>query len=205
VTIRSGTKLAQLVQRSAAAAADDRCELCSARLEDTHRHILDLAADELRCACRGCALLFEREAAARGHYRLVPQRRVRLDPPAVDSGVPVGLAFYVVQPDGRVLVRYPGPAGATTGVVEPTEWSAWRQHCPQLDDLAPAVEALLVNSARGRSEHWIVPLDDCYRLVAIIREHWTGFSGGRNVWPALDRFFATLAEPRHGRVTVGTG
>jgi hypothetical protein len=37
-----------------------------------------------------------------------------------------------------------------------------------------------------------VPIDDCYRLVAVIRTRWRGFTGGREVWEEIDRFFADL-------------
>lgn len=194
--------LARLIARSRAP-ADDRCELCSAPLPDEHRHVLDLHADELRCTCRACALLFERDAAGRGHYRLVPQRRVRL--PAADdleTGAPVGLACYVVHDDGTVLVRYPSPIGTTTGAVDAQTWQALVARWPQLAQLVPAVEALLVNTARGRRESWLVPIEDYYRLVALIREHWHGMSGGREVWPAVDDFFAGLGSSPHSRITV---
>jgi hypothetical protein len=89
--------------------------------------------------------------------------------------------------------------------MDATTWQALVAAWPQLAEIAPAVEALLVDTARGADEHWIVPIDDCYRLVAVIREHWTGLSGGREVWPAVDRFFAELARPARGRVSIGSG
>lgn len=193
----TGSALARLIERSRAP-AEETCELCGVPLPERHRHVLDLDADELRCACRPCALLFERESAALGRYRLVPERRVRLAEPGAEAAddAPVGLAWYVVQPDGAVSVRYPGPAGATTGVVEPSTWAALVACWPELGGLAPSVEALLVNTARGAGERWIVPIEDCYRLVAVIRRHWQGLSGGRDVWPAVDEFFAGLAHNR---------
>jgi hypothetical protein len=194
--MQSGATLGRLIQRAAPARADERCDLCGAPLPETHRHVLDVPADELRCACQACGLLFEREAAAQGQYRLVPRRRLRLDagPGHAELGVPVGLAFFVARPDGTVLVRYPSPVGATTWECDDAAWARLRARWPQLDDVAPSVEALLVNAARGRSEYWIVPIDDCYRLVAVVREHWKGLSGGREVWPAVDQFFAELGK-----------
>lgn len=202
--MQAGTALQRMIERTAKP-AEERCELCSAALPGEHRHVLDLNADELRCACRACALLFERDAAARGHYRLVPRRRVRLDAHGMELAVPVGLAFFVVQPDGSIRARYPSPIGATSWEMDAAAWQALVAAWPQLADLVPAVEALLVDTARGHDEHWIVPLDDCYRLVAVIREHWTGLSGGKEVWPAVDRFFAELAGPAHGRIAIGNG
>ena len=41
-------------------------------------------------------------------------------------------------------------------------------------------------------EHWLVPIDDCYELVGLIRSRWRGFGGGEEVWAAIDRFFDDL-------------
>jgi hypothetical protein len=211
MTLRSAA-LARLIERTSEQAGEDRCDLCGVPLPDAHRHLLDLQDEQVRCVCRACALLFEREAATPDdnrlkprHYRLVPERRIRLAPAEVETGVPVGLAFYVRQPDGQVTVRYPAPAGITTATVDPPAWSALTACWPELTGLVPAVEAFLVNTTRTSNEHWIVPIDDCYRLVALIRQHWTGLSGGRAVWPAVDSFFATLSRPAQGRMVIGTG
>jgi hypothetical protein len=82
--------------------SEERCELCSVPVPPGHRHLLDTEHGEVLCCCQACSLLFDKEAASKGHYRLVPRRRVRL--PAVatkDLGVPVGLAFFVPRADGR--------------------------------------------------------------------------------------------------------
>ena len=39
-----------------------------------------------------------------------------------------------------------------------------------LATLEPDIEALLVNRARGARRHWIVPIDECYALVGLIRD-----------------------------------
>ena len=177
-----------------------RCELCSAPLLARHRHLLDTDAavtGGLLCACQACSLLFSREAASEGHYRLVPQRRTRLAAvPTQDLGVPVGLAFFVPRGDGAVIAHYPSPAGATQWEVDPRAWAGVVEGCPPLRTLAPDVEALLVNTARGAQHHWLVPIDDCLRLVAVVRQKWKGLSGGSQVWPEIERFFAGLVEQR---------
>jgi hypothetical protein len=184
-------------RRTAAADTVERCDLCAVAVPERHRHVLDLHRGELECVCQGCALLFEREAAGRGHYRLVPRDRVRLPEFAPSElGVPVGLAFFVVGDDGAVVAHYPSPIGATQWDVDAENWRAAQERCPALRGLEPGVQALLVNTARGAREHWIVPVDDCYRLVAVIRREWTGLSGGDRVWPAIDGFFVGLHRPK---------
>ena len=63
-----------------------------------------------------------------------------------------------------------------------------------LGSLEPDVEALLVNRARGARQHFIVPIEDPYRLVALMRSRWRGLAGGEDVWEAIEGFFAELSE-----------
>jgi hypothetical protein len=93
-----------------------------------------------------------------------------------------------------VTAHYPSPAGAARWEADPEAWRDVVAQCPPLATLEPDVEALLVNTARSAEEHWIVPIDDCFRMVALVRREWRGLSGGSRVWPAVDQFFAELTE-----------
>ena len=175
----------------------ERCDLCAAELSDRHRHLLDTDRREIRCVCQACSLLFNRQAASDGHYRLVPRRRLRLPGVSTTSlGVPVGLAFFVPRSDGTVDAHYPSPAGATRWEVDQAAWREVVGRCLPLAGMTPEVEALLVNVARGHCDHWLVPIDDCFALVTLVRQEWRGLSGGPHVWPAIDQFFAALTEQR---------
>lgn len=182
-------------QASVRPRAGPSCDLCAEPLASDHRHLLDTDEDGLLCACRACVLLFGRPAASEGRYLLVPQRRGRLpeiSPAAL--GVPVGLVFFVTGPDGHVIARYPSPAGATQWDVPAQQWADAVTACPPLRGVVPQVEAVLVRATPGRAQAWLVPIDDCYRLTAIIRQHWKGLSGGDQVWLEIDRFFDGLRE-----------
>lgn len=197
MTLPAFGALRRVIQRpeAEAAAVGERCELCGLAVSTEHRHVLEERSGQPLCVCVACALLFEREAAAQGRYRLIPGTRVRLSElDLADVGVPVGLAFFVRQPGGTVLAHYPSPAGATQWEVDADAWAGLARECPQARDMLPGVQALLVNTAFGRHDHWLVPVDDCYRLVALIRRAWRGLSGGSEVWPAIDGFFADLAQ-----------
>jgi hypothetical protein len=174
-----------------AAPAVERCDLCGEPLPPDHRHVLDLDTGRPECACRGCAILFDRGEAGGDHYRLIPQRRValgRLDDRVFAAlGIPVDLAFITVHA-GAVSARYPSPVGLIASAPAP---DAWAQVSAGLPDLGDDVEALLLR--RGR-DAWLVPVDDCFRLAAQLREHWTGFTGGTAVWLQIDRFFDDLEE-----------
>jgi hypothetical protein len=173
----------------------ERCELCSAPIDAEHRHLHDAQERSVRCICRACGLLFNREAASRGHYRLVPQRRVRLPEVApAELGVPVGLAWFVRTDAGSIRAHYPSPMGTTQWEVDPQPWQRVLARSPALATLAPEVEALLVNTAGGQRQCWLLPVDDCYRLSAVVIREWRGLTGGDRVWPAIDDFFAQLTE-----------
>ncbi|WP_199431956.1 DUF5947 family protein [Qaidamihabitans albus] len=191
--------LERVIRRAGArrAEAAEHCDLCSVPVSPAHRHILDTENGELMCACPACWLLFDRDAASNGHYRQVPQRRLRIEPvPTEALGVPVGLAFFVVRDDGTALAHYPSPMGPTRWEVDQEVWRELAERRAELRGLEANVEALLVNTARGRQQHWLVPIDDCFRLVAVVRREWKGLSGGSTVWPEIERFFSELTERR---------
>lgn len=202
-------RLRTLAQRSSAerAAASEQCDLCAAPIATSHRHVLDLRNRELMCSCRPCSLLFDREAAGRGNYRLVPERRLRLETFELSEldwerlRIPVEMAFFFHHSgEGRVMAFYPSPMGPTESQLELATWDELERANPILRTMEPDVEALLVNRARGARKHWLVPIDDCYALVGVIRTRWRGFTGGKEVWQEIDRFFAALdAKAKEGR------
>jgi hypothetical protein len=61
------------------------------------------------------------------------------------------------------------------------------------------VEALLVNRlgySRGYSapEYYLLPIDECYKLVGLIRAYWKGLSGGTEVWQQIAEFFKNVKD-----------
>jgi hypothetical protein len=146
-------------------------------------------------------LLFDRGAAGGDHYRLIPRRRSRLPDSALSPrlwaslGVPVDLAFVVyTSPTEQAVAFYPSPLGVTRHALAPDAWAELQSTHPLLATLSADVEALLVRRTRGHRQLWLVPIDDCYRLVARIRAHWSGFQGGDEVWRQIDEFFEQLPE-----------
>ena len=177
----------------------EQCDMCAAPVPPGHRHLVDLNDRRLLCACRACALLFDSKAAGGGHLRLVPTRRRRLDDFVLDElqwerlRIPVDMAFFFHSTQAeRVSAFYPSPAGPTESLLELEAWTELEAANPVLGELEPDVEALLVSRARDMREHWLVPIDDCYELVGLIRSRWRGFGGGEEVWAAIDGFFDDL-------------
>ena len=182
-------------------AGEEVCELCGRPVADEHRHLAEVQSRRLLCVCRPCSLLFDRTAAADGRLRLIPEHPRRLDALVIDDllwarlDIPVQMAFFVHSSvSGRVEAFYPSPLGPTESALELAAWSELEAANPALAGMATDVEALLVNRTDHRPGHWIVPVDECYRLVALIRSGWRGFSGGGDVWGALDEFFDRLDQ-----------
>ena len=182
-------------------AALEHCELCGEPIPAEHRHLLDLRSGDLMCACRACKILFDRKEAGAGHYRLVPDRRLEIENFRLDDEswaaleIPVDMAFFFHSTRAeRVSAFYPSPAGPTESLLRFDAWKDLEEANPILRSLEPDVEALLVNRARGAREYFIVPIDDPYRLVALIRGRWRGLTGGAEVWEEIESFFAGLSQ-----------
>jgi hypothetical protein len=194
-------RLGRLARRAPGERAEqlERCELCSEPIAEDHRHLLDLDTRELLCSCRACSLLFDRPDATAVRYRVVPGRRLRLERfELADEAwerlrLPVEMAyFFRNSAAGRVMAFYPSPMGATESRLELDAWSEIEAANPVLAGMESDVEALLVNRSRGARRQWLVPIEDCYRLVAVIRTNWRGFTGGKEVWLEIERYFERL-------------
>jgi len=107
----------------------------------------------------------------------------------------VEMAFFLHHSGaGRVVAFYPSPMGATESQLELGVWDELFEANPLLGTLEPDVEAVLVNRARGARQHFLVPIEDPYRLVGLIRTRWRGLSGGKEVWKEIEGFFEELGR-----------
>ena len=192
---------AEKATKAAAEAAQEHCDLCSEPIPPEHRHLLEVSTREMMCACRPCSILFDSEAASEGKYRLMPDRRLFLEDFEMSDvqweslRVPVDMAFFFYStPAERVVAFYPSPMGPTESLLKLSAWEELERCNEVLKGMERDVEALLVNRVRGAREHFLVPIDECYSLVGLIRMHWRGLSGGREVWGKIERFFEDLRE-----------
>jgi hypothetical protein len=181
------------------AVAAERCELCSTELAAEHEHLVDLTTRQLTCACQACAILFSGNANPK--YRRVPRRILYLKNFQLTDAqwdallIPIGMAFFFrSSASEKVVALYPSPAGATESLLDFESWEEIRLNNPVIDELEPDTEALLVNRVRGAADYYLLPIDECYRLVGLIRTHWHGLSGGAEMWDVIGRFFTELKE-----------
>lgn len=193
--------LRQFVRKRAAV---ERCEMCGRELAPQHQHLVEPAARKLICSCDACAVLFEGQGATK--YRRVPRDvQFLVDFELSDAQwdglmLPIEMAFFFKStPHGKVIALYPSPAGPIESLLSLETWEDIERANPPLSSMVPDVTALLVNRvghARGAApaEYYLVPIDECYKLVGLIRTHWRGLSGGAEIWREIADFFGGLRK-----------
>jgi len=190
--------LRRLASRAGGAGAPlERCDLCAVEIPDDHRHLLHVDERRIVCVCQPCFFLL----AGQGAYRPSGARTVWLPdlvlPEELWRGfrIPIGLAIlFRSSATGGIVALYPSPAGATESELELEAWEELIAATPILESLEADSEALIVNRLADPPAYAIAPIDQCYRLVGLIRSSWRGLSGGREVAEAVETFFAGLAR-----------
>jgi hypothetical protein len=182
----------------------ERCELCAAELLPEHEHLLEPVKRKVVCACGACAILFSNRGQTK--YLRVPRRVRSLPDFQLTDGqwdslmIPINMAFlFESTPQNRVVALYPSPGGPIESMLALDCWNDIVRDNPGLREMQPDVEALLVNRiaqsrSAGPAEYFVAPIDECYKLVGLIRGSWRGFSGGTEVWREIGKFFAGLKE-----------
>ncbi len=176
--------------------------MCARSIAAEHDHLIELKTRQLSCACPACAVLFSGQTGMR--HKRVP-RRVRLledfrmsDAQWDGLRIPINLAFFFhSSTEGRTLVFYPSPAGPTESLLPLDTWQDVVRDNDVLQDAQTDVEALLVNRSAhargaGPAEYYLLGIDECYRLVGLIRARWKGLHGGSEVWQSIGDFFDEL-------------
>jgi hypothetical protein len=182
----------------------EHCDLCGAALAAEHEHLLEPAIRRLICACQACAILFGEQSGQR--YKRVPSRIRSLPGFQLTDAqwdglmVPINMAFFFASSaSGKMIAMYPSPAGATESLLPLETWDQIAAENPALQSMEADVEGLLVNRlgpGRGfpANQHFLLPIDQCFKLVGLVRTNWRGLSGGEELWQALGQYFATLTE-----------
>ena len=163
-------------------APEERCEFCGVGISARHGHVADTHDHRLLCVCRPCHLLFAPDGAGGGRYRGVgddgaPRRRPGARRGATgtasrsrstwrsSSGTATRTRFHAF---------YPGPGGATESTLDLASWTTVLDANPEIAGLMPDVEAVLLRHHDPGFSALVTPIDVCYELVGIVREHWEG-------------------------------
>jgi hypothetical protein len=193
--------LRQFARRRPAA---ERCEMCSRELLPEHEHLVEPASHKLICSCDACAILFHGQSGSK--YKRVPHEVYFLKDFALSDGqwenltIPIEMAFFFKStPQEKVIALYPSPAGAVESLLPLETWNQIAETNPVLSEMEADVVALLANRVGSKNgaraaEYYLVPIDQCYILVGLLRSQWRGLSGGSEVWRAVDEFFVELKK-----------
>jgi Family of unknown function (DUF5947) len=185
--------LGRLARPSPVEEESEKCEVCGQGLSTDHRHLLELGERRILCACEPCIAM----RSGMENYCPVGTQFLWLDdfefPDELWAAfqLPIGLAFFFRSTGvNAVVALYPSPAGATESELHLESWQKLVELNPILDNLAADAEALVVNRmGDGDPEHAVVPIDECYRLVGLIKSTWEGISGGAAIENAVPKFF----------------
>ena len=157
--------------------------------------MLHLVDRRIVCTCEACWALYSGNA----EYRPTGMRTVWLEDFSCDPEtwaafqIPIGLAFFMRSTITQSVVAfYPSPAGATESELTLEAWEALVAANPVLEELDSDAEALVVNRMSDPAQYAIVPIDQCYGLVGLIKSRWEGISGGSAIETAVPEFFAGL-------------
>jgi len=175
--------------------ADERCDICHTTVPDDHRHMLHLVDRRIICSCEACWALY----SGNPEYRPTGMRSLWLDRFECDEQtwagfrIPIGLAFFMRSTvTESVVAFYPSPAGATESELSLESWDALVASNPVLEHLDTDAEALVVNRLTEPPQYAIIPIDQCYALVGLIKSRWEGISGGSAIEQAVPEFFAGI-------------
>jgi hypothetical protein len=181
----------------------ENCNLCGIGLSDPHQHLLECASRRLECVCDACAILF---STPDQKYRRVPSRVIPLpgfkmtDAQWYSLMIPIGIAYLFRNSTlNRAMALYPSPAGPVESLVALDDWDEIARENPDLQTLESDVEGVLVYRVGNAREYYIIPIDECFRLVGMIRRKWKGFSGGAEVWQEVGRFLDALKNSQRSR------
>ena len=188
----------------------ERCELCAAQLPADHAHLLELQKRQVTCACEACAILFSGNTKQR--YRRIPRDVVRLhnflmsDQEWDSLLIPINLAFFVREDEGRTVAQYPSPGGAMESLLDLEYWNEIVERNPVLRRFESDVEALLVQHFGHLFEEVVTEClgaFDAQEVCGIeraINEQISPFNGvtGMNAQGAVLRNMVFNCKPRLG-------
>jgi hypothetical protein len=170
----------------------EKCEVCGSSIAVDHRHLLELGERRILCSCEPCIAM----RSGLENYCPVGTRFVWLENVEFPNELwaafqlPIGLAFFFRSTGvNAVVALYPSPAGATESELHLESWEKLVGLNPILENLESDSEALVVNRMGEAHQHAIVPIDECYRLVGLIKSTWEGISGGSAIEKSVPKFF----------------
>jgi hypothetical protein len=136
--------------------------------------LLDPQARRVVCACLACSLLFPPDNT--GTYRRIVPCQVPLPDVGLDEarwnalGIPVRLVFVVASAVHRcVFALYPNAGGMTETVVASDAWDAFVRAYPELAQIEPDVQGVLIDGISDPCQCYRASIDVCHRLAGLMQ------------------------------------
>ena len=153
--------------------------MCGVGIGERHGHVADTQTTGC-CACAVRATCCSPPTGPVAPDSAASARHAALDDLVHDEAewdrlrIPVDLAFFFRHSDEDALLAfYPGPGGATESTLDLGSWTDMlRQPGDRRDDAD--IEAVLLRHLDPGFSGYVMPIDICYELVGIVREHWEG-------------------------------
>lgn len=190
-----------------AQAASERCDFCASEIKGEHRHLIEPGSKSVACACNICVLTSSslRKITSQGafHYKIIPELYsvvsdfVMPEEVWASLSIPVDMAFFVYSSTKEDLeVFFPSPLGPIQSELSQHSKSLLKTMNPIIkvlshEDNRDAL-ALLVNRTETSSEYFLIPIDQCYKLIGLMRKNWRGFGGGKEMHVMIAQFFQEL-------------
>lgn len=174
---------------------EEHCDLCDLTVPSKHRHLLHLEERRILCVCATCWAIRSGDAAFRpaGNRTLWLEEFRLADELWASFGVPIGLCFFFNSGSAKKIIGlYPSPAGATECELYLDAWDELKSLNPVLETLEIDIEALIINRLAEPAQYAIVPIDQAYELVGLIKANWEGISGGQGLKTAVEAFFESV-------------
>ena len=100
--------------------------------------------------------------------------------------IPIGIAFFSRSSrSNRVWLSIRARRGRWNRCLSLETWDEIEQRKSDIAHDGSDVEGLLVYRVGTAREYYIIPIDECFKLIGIIRLKWKGFSGGMEVWQEI--------------------
>jgi hypothetical protein len=170
------------------------CDVCGMVVEFQPSYLVHPASRRLMFCCETCATNLV--GGGSGKYRRVPKSvqilaDLKMSDAQWDSlSLPINLAFlYYSSPDRGVLVVCPSASGPNEIALPAPQWEDLVRDNPILRTFQPDVEGLLINRVGPTRRYFRAPIDQCFKLTAFIKDHWSGVTGGVDIWRKLEWCF----------------
>ena len=169
------------------------CDLCGTSMPEDHRHLLELEERRIVCVCESCWALRSGEAQYCPPARGSSCSTTSTCPTSCGRGCASRSAWP--SSFARTTASWRSTRAPPARPSPSSELEAWDELVGRngvVGDIERDSEALVVDKLNDGIQAAIVPTDEAYRMVGLVKANWQGISGGQGVPAAVAGFFDEL-------------